>query len=156
MKKDNKGFSLVELIVVVLIMGILAVALTPQVLKWVNNSRYANDKSLMGTVMTACQTALTNKAAYDQLPTGTNEITIEIKPSGTGNDATISGTTGSGTALSDKIAEYCGETSWDTFKSATHTQAKGSKIQIKINSKGKVTGTYTADGLSNYTSELGN
>ncbi len=28
MKKDNKGFSLVELIVVVLIMGILAVALT--------------------------------------------------------------------------------------------------------------------------------
>ena len=43
MKKDNKGFSLVELIVVVLIMGILAVALTPQVLKWVNNSRVAND-----------------------------------------------------------------------------------------------------------------
>ncbi|MCI5848904.1 MAG: type II secretion system GspH family protein, partial [Lachnoclostridium sp.] len=35
-KKNNKGFSLVELIVVVLIMAIIAVALAPQVMKWVN------------------------------------------------------------------------------------------------------------------------
>ena len=42
-KMNNKGFSLVELIVVVLIMAIIAVALAPQVMKWVENSRKSND-----------------------------------------------------------------------------------------------------------------
>lgn len=147
MKKDNKGFSLVELIVVVLIMGILAVALTPQVLKWVNNSRMANDKSLMGTVATACQTALTNKAAYDKLP-DSGEVTLEIKKTG---DATFTGDD----VIANKIAEYCGETNWATFKGKTNTQAKDGVITIKISSKGKVTASYTAAGIADYNSEIG-
>ena len=32
-KRNNKGFSLVELIVVILIMAVIAVALAPQVMK---------------------------------------------------------------------------------------------------------------------------
>lgn len=42
-KKNNKGFSLVELIVVVLILGILAVALAPQVMKWVDRAKENSD-----------------------------------------------------------------------------------------------------------------
>lgn len=38
-KKRNQGFSLVELIVVILILGVLTVALAPQVMRWVGRTR---------------------------------------------------------------------------------------------------------------------
>lgn len=40
----DKGFSLIEIIVVVLIMGIITVALAPQVMKWVTISRVNSDE----------------------------------------------------------------------------------------------------------------
>jgi len=55
MKKNNKGFSLVELIVVVLILGILAVAVTPQIMNWINKSKIAKDTSYAGSVATAIE-----------------------------------------------------------------------------------------------------
>jgi len=69
MKNKNKGFSLVELIVVILIMAILGVALTPQVMKWVNNSRISSDATNYDTILDACQVALTDKNAYAAVAT---------------------------------------------------------------------------------------
>lgn len=60
-KKNNKGFSLVELIVVVLIMAIIAVALAPQVTKWVENSRQATDIQTKDSVVSAFQMAALDK-----------------------------------------------------------------------------------------------
>ena len=75
MKKDNKGFSLVELIVVVLIMGILAVALTPQVMKWVNNSRISSDVTNYDALVDAAQLAMTDKDAYKEVTvTNTSKV----------------------------------------------------------------------------------
>ena len=54
-KKNNKGFSLVELIVVVLILGILAVAVTPQIMTWIDKSHKAKDDSYAGTVSAAIE-----------------------------------------------------------------------------------------------------
>ena len=42
-KMDNKGFSLVELIIVIAIMVILVAVLAPQYLKYVEKSRVATD-----------------------------------------------------------------------------------------------------------------
>lgn len=55
MKKNNKGFSLVELIVVVLILGILAVAVTPQIMNWIDKSKENKDLSYAGSVATAAE-----------------------------------------------------------------------------------------------------
>ncbi len=59
MKKDNKGFTLIELIVVVLIIAIIAVAMTPQVTKWVKKSRESMDTNNAGTLKTCFDIALT-------------------------------------------------------------------------------------------------
>ncbi|MBR6537169.1 MAG: type II secretion system protein [Lachnospiraceae bacterium] len=60
MKKKNqdKGFSLVELIVVVLIMGILAVSLAPQVMKWVAAAKQSADLRVKDNLKSIGQAAV--------------------------------------------------------------------------------------------------
>lgn len=88
-KKNNKGFSLVELIVVVLIMGIIAVALAPQVMKWVDNSKINSDKNNAKALKSSIQTALSEWQIGNPLPAG---------KTGTAN---INGSSTSLTGLSD-------------------------------------------------------
>ncbi len=52
-KTNNKGFSLVELIVVIAIMAVLIVVAAPQFLKYVEDSRRAKDVQLASSLHTA-------------------------------------------------------------------------------------------------------
>lgn len=56
-KTNNKGFSLVELIIVIAIMAILVGVLAPQYLKYVEKSRESADKDTLDSFYTACTTA---------------------------------------------------------------------------------------------------
>ena len=58
LKKNNKGFSLVELIVVILIMAIIAVALAPQVMKWVGESKESADKNNIALIKSTVDAAV--------------------------------------------------------------------------------------------------
>jgi len=64
--KKNKGFSLVELIIVIAIMAILAAAIAPALIRYIDKSRRADDVTAAGTIATAVQSALANEDAYDQ------------------------------------------------------------------------------------------
>ena len=65
MKKNNKGFSLVELIIVIAIMAILAGALAPALIKYINKSRRSTDVQNADSLRTALQTALSDPEAAD-------------------------------------------------------------------------------------------
>jgi len=54
-KKDNKGFSLVELIIVVAIMAILVGLLAPQYVKYIEKSRKSADASNLDQMVQAVQ-----------------------------------------------------------------------------------------------------
>lgn len=70
MKKTNKGFSLVELIIVIAIMAILAAAIAPALIRYIDKSRRADDVTAAGTVLTGVQTAMADEDCYSEIQAG--------------------------------------------------------------------------------------
>lgn len=74
-KNYNKGFSLVELIIVIAIMAILSGALAPQLMKYIEQSRVSTDTANCDAIKSVVNTTLANEAAYSEV-TETSTITI--------------------------------------------------------------------------------
>lgn len=66
-KKNNKGFSLVELIVVIAIMAVLMVVLAPAMLRYVEKSRVQKDDTAVHEVQRAVELALSDEAAVENI-----------------------------------------------------------------------------------------
>lgn len=117
-KTNNKGFSLVELIIVIAIMAILAGAIAPALIRYIDKSRKSNDVSAAKTIKTAVETAMANETTYELLTSGTSDPTgrIEVLPGKTQADGVkviVPATevvTGSKAAAEAEIAKNIGET----------------------------------------------
>ncbi|GHU93621.1 hypothetical protein FACS1894208_03380 [Clostridia bacterium] len=72
----NKGFSLVELIIVIAIMIVLIAILAPQFLKYVESSRVAKDETVADELFRTIQTAVANQHVYDTLISGANRVQL--------------------------------------------------------------------------------
>lgn len=68
----NKGFSLVELIIVIAIMAILVGVMAPQLIKYVEKTNVSNDVQVADSVRTAIQTAMLD-------PTVINDTTSQTE-----------------------------------------------------------------------------
>lgn len=83
---DNKGFSLVELIIVIAIMAILIVVLAPQYLRYVEKSRVSSDQTTIVEYINAMQVlaadpevTLSSSDTYSLTNGGTSTITVSTK-----------------------------------------------------------------------------
>ncbi|MBR6093776.1 MAG: type II secretion system protein [Lachnospiraceae bacterium] len=56
--KNNKGFSLVELIIVIAIMAILVGVMAPQLIKYIEKTNVSSDAQLCDSIKSALQTSM--------------------------------------------------------------------------------------------------
>lgn len=90
-KKDNKGFSLVELIIVIAIMAILVGVVGTQVLPYIDKSRHAKDVQVLSGLCTDGMTAYSSNAAA--LTADQYVITIGTAAAGATDAVSVSGGT---------------------------------------------------------------
>ena len=110
MKTNNKGFSLVELIVVVAIMAVLMVVLAPAMLRYVEKTRVQKDDSAASEVLKAVELALADEPIYEEAKGGT--ITVTIK----GSDGTMAFTNAAGGSAVTLLTAEVKATVGDTIK----------------------------------------
>lgn len=90
-KTNNKGFSLVELIVVIAIMAVMVGVLAPTFTKYVEKSRKSTDVQNVASIITAVQTYVADPsvASGERIGAGAHTITLEY-----GKDPVCSGNVG--------------------------------------------------------------
>ena len=76
-KMNDKGFSLVELIIVIAIMAVLVVVLAPQYLKYVERSRNSTDVTNATSIVTALQVWAADPDANPAFAVG-DDFTITV------------------------------------------------------------------------------
>jgi len=131
-KLNNKGFSLVELIIVIAIMAILIAVLAPQFLRYVERSRLQKDNTAISEIANAAKVAMANDTVNNTVPAGATAV------------GTVAGKvytfTGAANTLNGEVAAVVGTPV--TLSSTTYTTAP----TINVN-KNATTGvvTVTAD-----------
>lgn len=81
-KTNNKGFSLVELIVVVAIMAVLMVVVAPQLLRYVERTRIQRDESAASEVAHAVEIAIADEDVYSNLDFTSGDVVVTVPDNG--------------------------------------------------------------------------
>ena len=172
-KKDNKGFTLVELVIVIAILAILVGVLAPQYVKYVEKSRKAADASNVENVVTAIKVAGSDEEY--SLPAGKYTVTLttsgmEVAGTDTATKAALTENSADGTVggLTKALVEYMGtdgatyETGKATFSNVKRKSAKWSNgasdtdagkdptATATVSSTGAVSVSYTPSDLADY------
>lgn len=150
-KKDNKGFSLVELIIVVAILAILVGLLAPQYIKYVEKSRKSADASNLSEMVNAVQIYAAD--AESSLPAGTYTITIRKEAETGGTPTDITGTAAGVDAVKKAVAETAPDYTNTKLKSSKWgdtTDNESIKADIKVDSEGGTKVTYSPQKLRDF------
>ena len=126
-KMNDKGFSLVELIIVIAIMSVLVAVRAPQYLKYVERSRNSTDLQNATAAVTACQVWAADPEANPSFTAG-EKFTIEVSSDGAKVDeANKEAATAALTNASIKAADLkCkSKTKWKTFTITGNVDGNG-------------------------------
>ncbi len=126
----NKGFSLVELIIVIAIMAILAAAIAPALIRYIDKSRKADDVAAAETINTAVNAALANEDAYSELA---NDMTGATTVWSGANGGAMSALTTNGSTFSREMSDNLAGTS----PKIKYTKDGNTSWSVTINSNGK-------------------
>lgn len=135
-KLGNKGFSLVELIVVIAIMAVLVGVLAPTLIRNAENSRVSKDAQNIDSIKNAIEVTLQKEEAYQEAIAAGDVITFDAN-----NKAVIKSS-----GLTEFTKEF--NNTLDLSKSElTSKKYKDAKDNIKFNVSS--TGNVSVTGLPN-------
>lgn len=153
-KKDNKGFSLVELIIVVAIMAILVGLVAPQYLKYVEKSRKSADASNLDEMVKAVQVYAadsdTNMTAGTYTITISTDVDVATTPTATsGNTSDID------KAISNSVSNFkktrLKSNKWTTTTSNNDTSNVNSiEAEIEIKQDGSTVVKYSPASVATF------
>ena len=141
MKKNNKGFSLIELIIVIAIMAILVAIIAPNLTKYLAKSKRNTDKKNADEIAAQIQTAINDYESQENAsPIGNGTVTFAGT---TPESATWSASTGStGGAITSPAGDSFATIINSAVTSSTKSKEKNTnaKADIVYNS---ASGVYT-------------
>lgn len=153
MKTTKKGFTLIELIVVIAIIGVLAAILVPSMLGYVKKSKVSSANSTASSVYKAINSALT-ELDEEGVDIGITKIVSWTGSAWTVNDATTAaGNTVTTTNFSPKVANFFSDIT--SVKRVDAQIVSGSCVAVAAANDSTYTGTYpgkvvTTDNYETY------
>ena len=143
MKKTNKGFTLVELLAVIVILAIIMIIAIPAVLQTMQSARQKTFKEYVTKVYTAAQNSYLSDSTLGEGASGGKGISVTVTPSG--DD------TKNRTCKGYDVATGLGLSSVGTYTGAVLVcpgKGTGDKINILVRLQD---GNYNTNGWINYT-----
>lgn len=137
-RMNDKGFSLVELIIVIAIMAILIVVLAPQYLKYVERSRNSTDLQNATTMKTAIETYAADPQAADPFEKD-DEFAIEVRS----NQTTVTG--GASAKAEAALHDASLLINAADIKCSSRTRWSQYDIKGKVRADGGIDWTYDSD-----------
>ena len=150
----NKGFSLVELIIVIAIMAILAAAIAPALIRYIDKSRRSDDVAAAESINTATQAALANEEAYDEVQgamPAAGASPVVLATATLGGSFTNAGATGASGGLSiflEEINSSCGGKAPNLKYKKGFNNVKPNGWAVGVNDAGKPVVWISASGGS--------
>lgn len=137
-ENEEKGFSLVELIIVMAIMAILVGVVASQVIPYMEKSRQSKDQQQISSLATSMVSAIAQDDSFDlATKAATADITFEL------NKTNLTSKTSA--TIESTFAELCGQADTDAVVTKVKSKFTSKKAKASGN-KNKLYVTLKADG----------